>query len=80
MAIRELTPADYPAIQALHRGVGWPERSLAGWKWLHANPARLEIGAPAGWVSTGPDGRVTAHAGNLVQRFRMGEQIGRAHV
>lgn len=74
MAIRELTEADYPAVQALHRGVGWPERSLAGWRWLHANPARLEIGAPAGWVSTGPDGQLTAHAGNLIQRFRMGDR------
>lgn len=74
MALREISEADYPGIQALHRGVGWPERSLAGWRWLHANPARFEIGAPAGWVIDGPDGQPAAHVGNLIQRFRLGER------
>ena len=73
MVLRELTEADYPAIQALHRSVGWPQRSLAGWRWLHANPARHEIGAPAGWVVEGPDGSPAAHIGNLVQRYRLGD-------
>lgn len=73
MALRELTEADYPAIQALHRSVGWPQRSLAGWRWLHANPARREIDAPAGWVVDGPDGSPAAHIGNLIQRYRLGD-------
>ncbi len=75
MAIRELTEADYPAVQALHRGVGWPQRSLAGWRWLHANPARLELGAPAGWVAEGPDGEPAGHVGNLVQRYRLRDRV-----
>lgn len=75
MQIRPLTEADYPGVQALHRSVGWPERSMAGWRWLHANPARLEIDAPAGWVVEGPDGEPAAHIGNLVHRFRLGDQV-----
>lgn len=74
MTLREIVEADYPGVQALHRSVGWPERSLAGWRWLHANPARLDIGAPAGWVADGPDGAPAAHVGNLIQRFRLGER------
>jgi len=74
MQIRPVTEADYPGVQALHRSVGWPQRSMAGWRWLHANPARLDINAPAGWVAEGPDGALTAHVGNLVQRFRLGER------
>lgn len=70
MIIRPATEKDFPAIQALHRHVGWPERSAAGWRWLHGNPARQEIGAPAGWVIEGPDGVPAAFAGNLIQRFR----------
>lgn len=74
MKLREIEERDYPGVQALHRSVGWPERSAAGWRWLHANPARLEIGAPAGWVVDGPDGQPAAHVGNLIQRFRLGDQ------
>lgn len=72
MSIRAITEADYPAIQSLHRGVGWPARSLAGWRWLHANPARQEIDAAAGWVVDGPDGQPAAHVGNLIHRFHLG--------
>ncbi len=74
MTLREISETDYPGVQALHRGVGWPERSLAGWRWLHANPARLEIGVPAGWVIDGPDGAPAGHVGNLIQRFRLGDR------
>jgi hypothetical protein len=74
MTLREIAEADYPGVQALHRSVGWPERSLAGWRWLHANPARLDIGAPAGWIVDGPDGEPAGHVGNLIQRFRLGER------
>lgn len=74
MMIRPTSESDFPAIQALHRHVGWPERSLAGWRWLHDNPARAGTGAPAGWVVDGPDARPAAHAGNLVQRFWLGDQ------
>ena len=37
MVPRELTPDDYPAVQALHRLAGWPVRSAAGWRWLYDN-------------------------------------------
>lgn len=73
--IREITEVDYPDLQQLHRSVGWPPRSLAGWRWLHDNPFRREIGAPAGWVAESLDGRVAAHVGNLVQRFRLGDRV-----
>lgn len=72
MSIRAVTEADYPAIQALHKGVGWPTRSLAGWRWLGANPARQDIAAAAGWVVDGPDGQPAAHVGNLIHRFDLG--------
>lgn len=74
MNIRPTSESDFPAIQALHRHVGWPERSLAGWRWLHDNPARAGTGSPAGWVVDGPDDRPAAHVGNLVQRFWLGDQ------
>lgn len=74
MALRELTEADYPAVQALHRSVGWPQRSLAGWRWLAADSARHEIGAPAGWIVDGPDGAPAACLGNLIQRFSLGDR------
>ncbi len=74
MTSRPTTEADFPALQALHRHVGWPERSLDGWRWLHANPARLSTGAPAGWVVDGPDGQPAGHVGNLVQRFWLKDQ------
>jgi hypothetical protein len=74
MTSRPTTETDFPALQALHRHVGWPERSLEGWRWLHANPARLSAGAPAGWVVDGPDDRPAAHVGNLVQQFWLKDQ------
>lgn len=74
MTCRPISEADFPALQALHRHVGWPERSLAGWRWLHANPARVSAGAPAGWVVDGPDGQPAGHVGNLVQRYWLNDQ------
>lgn len=74
MSFREITADDYPAAQALHRLVGWPERSIAGWRWLQDNPARIEAGAPAGWVADGPSGRPAAHIGNLVQKYWLGDR------
>lgn len=75
MLSRETTADDDPAVQALHRLVGWPERSTAGWRWLRDNPARIESGAPAGWVTDGPSGQPAAHVGNLVQRFWLGDRV-----
>lgn len=74
VTFRELTEADYPAVQALHRSVGWPERSLDGWRWLHDDPARLALGAPSGWLIDGEDGLPVAHVGNMIQRFRLRER------
>tara|TARA_R110002167_G_scaffold8955_8_gene41143 strand:+ start:12582 stop:13691 length:1110 start_codon:yes stop_codon:yes gene_type:complete len=75
MNIRHTSESDYPAIQALHRLVGWPERSLAGWRWLQDNPALAGIDAPTGWVIDGADGQPAAHLGNLVKRFWLGDQL-----
>lgn len=74
MKLRPVTQSDFPGVQALHRQVGWPERSLAGWRWLFDNPARKAQGAPAGWVVEGPDGGLLAHVGNMIQRFSHGER------
>jgi hypothetical protein len=68
MPLRLFEPDDCPAVNALHRDVWWPERSAAGWDWLAANPARLDIGAPSGWVVPGQDGHAAAFMGNLIQR------------
>lgn len=74
MSIRPTSESDFPAIQALHRHVGWPSRSQAGWRWLNENPVRAGIDAPAGWVVEGPDGLAGGHIGNLIQRFWLGDQ------
>ena len=50
MSVRPIVGSDHEALNRLHRDVGWPERSPAGWRWLEANPARQDIAAPAGWV------------------------------
>lgn len=75
MTVRPVRPSDYAEVNRLHRLVGWGERSRAGWAWLEANPARVEIDAPAGWVIEDRHGRVGAFGGNLVQRYRLGAQI-----
>ncbi len=74
MAVRPIRASDYEAVNALHRAVGWPERSFAGWRWLEDNPARLALGAPAGWVVADDDDRPVALLGNFVQRFQLGER------
>ena len=38
MAVRPIMRSDHEALNRLHRDVGWPERSPAGWRWLEANP------------------------------------------
>lgn len=73
MSLRPFESRDFAAVNALHRGVWWPERSVAGWDWLAANPARMDIDAPAGWVveheypTEGPH-HAAAFIGNMVQR------------
>ena len=65
---------DHEAVNVLHRAVGWPARSRAGWAWLADNPARLEAGAPAGWLLKAEDGEACGFTGNFVQRFHHGDQ------
>ena len=74
MIVRPFTPADRDAVNHLHRQVWWPERSEAGWAWLDANPARHDLGAPAGWVVADAEDRPVAFVGNLVQRLWSGER------
>ena len=45
MTVRRFRPADVPDVNALHRRVWWPERSLEGWRWLESNPARAALSA-----------------------------------
>jgi hypothetical protein len=72
MAVRPIRPSDYEGVNRLYRSVGWPERSLAGWRWLEDNPARIESGAPVGWVVVDETDAPVAVVGNLVQRFHAG--------
>ena len=69
MIVRTIRADDYPALNRLHASVGWPQRSLDGWRWLADNPARREIGAPEGWVIVDAEDRPCAMLGNLIQRF-----------
>lgn len=69
MIVREVRADDYPALNRLHASVGWPQRSMDGWRWLADNPARREIDAPEGWVIVDAADRPCAMLGNLIQRF-----------
>ncbi|QYF86256.1 GNAT family N-acetyltransferase [Brevundimonas sp. PAMC22021] len=69
MIVREVRADDYPALNRLHASVGWPQRSMDGWRWLADNPARREIDAPEGWVIVDAGDRPCAMLGNLIQRF-----------
>ncbi|WP_309627601.1 N-acetyltransferase [Brevundimonas sp.] len=71
-SVRPIDANDHGAINALHRSVGWPTRSLTGWDWLAGNPARLETKAPAGWLLEAEDGEPCGLTGNFVQRFHHG--------
>lgn len=72
MSVRPIVGSDHETMNRLHRDVGWPERSPAGWRWLEANPARQDIAAPAGWVVVDDQDEAVAMLGNFVQRFRHG--------
>lgn len=73
--IRTVAPSDLAAVNSLHRSVGWPQRSVAGWHWLMDNPARLESGAPAGWLLESGRGEPCGFMGNFVQRFHSGDRV-----
>jgi len=60
---------DVPEVNRLHQQVGWHARSLEGWRWLAANPARPSPQAPLGWVIADDEGRAAAFVGNFIQRF-----------
>lgn len=75
MPVRPFHFDDLSDVAALHRHVGWPMRSAAGWRWLADAPGQAETGAPLGWVLTGDDDRPTAFLGNMVRRFRRGDEI-----
>lgn len=72
--LRAISEDDHRAINALHRAVGWPRRSEAGWRWLWNNPARIESGAVAGWLIEAEDGTPVGFTGNFVQRFHRGDE------
>lgn len=73
-SVRPIDANDHGAANALHRFVGWPTRSEAGWDWLASNPARLETTAPAGWLLEAEDGEPCGFTGNFVQRFHHGDR------
>lgn len=75
ISIRSVEDNDHNAINALHRSVGWPQRSAAGWRWLANNPARLETAAPPGWLLETSDGEACGFTGNFVQRFHLGDRV-----
>ncbi len=74
-SIRPVQEGDTAHLMALHASVGWPRRSEAGWRWLINHPARLEAGAPAGWLLIDANGTPRGHTGNFVQTFWRGDTI-----
>jgi len=75
-SVRAIESDDHEALNALHRSVGWPQRSPAGWRWLESNPARLAAGAQAGWLlEAESDGAPCGMLGNFVQRFHRGTEV-----
>lgn len=63
--LRPVEPEDHAAVVALWRRHGMPVRSREGWDWaLVHNPARLAVGADAGWVLTRGDD-IVGFLGNL---------------
>ncbi|MFK0298162.1 N-acetyltransferase [Brevundimonas sp. NPDC090276] len=70
--MRPFQLTDVPDVNRLHQQVGWPVRSVEGWRWLASNPAR-QAEAPLGWVSADADGRAAAFVGNFIQRFWLKE-------
>jgi hypothetical protein len=75
ITVRPVEDRDHTAVNVLHRGVGWPHRSEAGWRWLTDNPARRETTAPAGWMLETADGEACGFLGNFVQRFHHAGRI-----
>ena len=69
MTTRPFQLTDVPDVNRLHQQVGWHARSLEGWRWLAANPARPSPQAPMGWVIADEEGRAAAFVGNFIQRF-----------
>ncbi|KAK0332185.1 hypothetical protein LTR94_025921 [Friedmanniomyces endolithicus] len=74
MPVRPIRRSDYEALNQLHRQVGWPERSHAGWRWLEDNPARLDIDAALGWVVVDQNDQPCAMLGNLIHRFHQNDR------
>lgn len=74
-SVRTIRDDDDKALNALHRSVGWPVRSAAGWQWLASNPARFEAEAPTGWLlHNDDDAEPCGMMGNFVQRFHRSDQ------
>jgi len=57
--LREVLPSDWESLNELHRWAWFPERSEAGWKWVHG----FGQGYP-GWVLEDDDG-VCGYLGNI---------------
>jgi hypothetical protein len=74
MPVRPFTPDDSDALAYLHRSVGWPVRSVAGWRWLNEDPARRLRDAPLGWIALDDHGGPVACLGNFIQTFRLGDR------
>ncbi len=74
-SVRPVQKSDAPALNALHASVGWPLRSMAGWRWLIDHPARLAADAPAGWLLVDDQGAPRGYTGNFVQRFWRGDDV-----
>lgn len=63
--LREVLPADWKSLNDLHRWAWFPERSEAGWKWVHG----FGQGYP-GWVLEDDEG-VCGYLGNVRQDYAL---------
>lgn len=73
LQLRTLQRQDHAAVQALFARQGWPQRSLAGWRWALFDAPQCSAGTPAGWVLQGPEG-LAGFLGNLPLRLWQGGQ------
>jgi hypothetical protein len=71
--IREVREDDLPRLARLVAACGFPERSVAGWRWvLFGNPVQQDT--PPGWVMEDQAGGLAGFIGNYIMTYRRGDR------